>query len=563
MNAQPLAPLRKVDDTRGGRVPPSDLDAEAAVLSAILLDPDSFDRVQEILQPAHFYADANRRIYESFVDLNSDGRPLDIVSVAGYLRDKGRLDQIGGPPYLAQLSDATPAVAHVEAHAKIIREKWRLRQLISTCQRFAAEGYGDVGDVDDWRALVAQHFAALVDDEQAKRAGAAPLQRLSDLVPSALDRAELRCTGQELPIPVPFPQYGEILQGGFWPGVHTVVAGTGAGKSTFMFQTATHAAKAGVPVLFVGLELDEMQTALRAVGEASGTSWSGMYTGRCSSADLDRARAAAPALEGLPFYVEFGTAHGWSPSNLIARAEQIRKAHPTGPFLVVLDFLQLVGADADERRSPDLREKIARAAYCGVHVANKYGAAVVLISSAARDKYSLLAGDVKAAGISTRGVPGRIEPVRTILNPDALIGVGKESGEIEFAASSQTVLIRWPAPLDNGERAIIAAVPKLRYGHPSWVAMSFWQRFNELPFRDIDDLPELQGRGRPAQPANELEERILETVRRNPTLASKSAVAAATTGTKGTLLAVFDKLVAAGKLADTGKGFVVREGANQ
>src|SRR5687768_7860708 len=132
---------------QGGRVPPSDLDAEGAVLSAILLDPDAFDRVQEILQPQHFYADANRRVYEAVVELQSNGRPVDIVSVAGYLRDKGRLQQIGGSPYLAQLSDATPAVAHVEAHAKVIREKWRVRQLTTTCQRFAAEGYADYGEV--------------------------------------------------------------------------------------------------------------------------------------------------------------------------------------------------------------------------------------------------------------------------------------------------------------------------------------------------------------------------------------------------------------------------------
>ena len=148
--------IRAVPEQTGGRVPPSDLDAEAAVLSAILLDPDAFDRVQEVLQPTHFYADANRRIYEAVVDLNSNGRPVDIVSVAGFLRDKGRLQQIGGSPYLAQLSDATPAVAHVEAHAKVIREKWRVRQLISTCQRFTAEGYGDYGEVQGFIDMAEQ-----------------------------------------------------------------------------------------------------------------------------------------------------------------------------------------------------------------------------------------------------------------------------------------------------------------------------------------------------------------------------------------------------------------------
>src|SRR5690349_7258084 len=135
----------------GGRVPPNELDAEAAVLSAVLLDADAFDRVQEMLSPEHFYADANRRIFEAILDLKSmSGQPVDIVSVAAWLRDRNRLGQVGGTPYLAQLADATPAVAHVENHARLIREKWRLRQLIATCQRVTAEGYSGCEDVQSF-----------------------------------------------------------------------------------------------------------------------------------------------------------------------------------------------------------------------------------------------------------------------------------------------------------------------------------------------------------------------------------------------------------------------------
>src|SRR5262245_12617306 len=134
----------------GGRVPPSDLDGEAAVLSATLLDADAFDRVQELLKAEHFYADANRRIFEAILELKAESKPVDIVSVAAWLRDRNRLAQIGGTPYLAQLSDATPAVAHVDAHARIIREKWRLRQLIATCQATVAEGYSGTEDVQEF-----------------------------------------------------------------------------------------------------------------------------------------------------------------------------------------------------------------------------------------------------------------------------------------------------------------------------------------------------------------------------------------------------------------------------
>ena len=86
-----------------GRVPPHDLDAEAAVISAILLSREALDRVLEILKPEHFYSDANGRVYEAAQQLALEGKPIDIISVASWLRDRERLAQVGGASYLAQL----------------------------------------------------------------------------------------------------------------------------------------------------------------------------------------------------------------------------------------------------------------------------------------------------------------------------------------------------------------------------------------------------------------------------------------------------------------------------
>ena len=134
----------------GGRVPPHDLDAEAAVLSAILLSREALDRVLEILMPEHFYSDANAHIYAAMQQLALQGSPIDVISVASYLRDRERLGQIGGPAYLVQIADTTPAVANVGAHAQVVYEKWRVRALIATCQHIAAHGYGDVGAVQSF-----------------------------------------------------------------------------------------------------------------------------------------------------------------------------------------------------------------------------------------------------------------------------------------------------------------------------------------------------------------------------------------------------------------------------
>jgi replicative DNA helicase len=113
----------------------------------MLLEPSTLDQVQETLLPEHFYSPANRRIYEACLALAQEGSPIDAVMVGGWLKSRERLAEVGGVPYIARMVDSVPSVANVESYARIIREKWRIRSLISTCQRVAAEGYGDVGQV--------------------------------------------------------------------------------------------------------------------------------------------------------------------------------------------------------------------------------------------------------------------------------------------------------------------------------------------------------------------------------------------------------------------------------
>lgn len=388
------------------------------------------------------------------------------------------------------------------------------------------------------------------------------LKTLGSTLLPALERARRRKAGDEKPVPVPFRQYSEALKGGFWPGVHSVVAGTGAGKSTFMFQVATHAAQQGVPVLYVGLELGEFQVALRAMGDASKVRWSSMYTGNASDADLAKVEEAIPNLLHLPFYVEFNSEQGWAPSNLIRRAELIRKEHPTGPMLIVLDFLQLVGAEADNGRMPELRERIARAAYAAVHVANIYSASVVLISSTARANYGKFGGaDTDLTNFTTREVPGLFKRHRSLKSPDALVGAGKESGEIEYAVESQTVLVRWPTRLESGESIVLCAVPKIRYALSTWVPMSFWHEYAELPFECVEELPgadQIAKPGRPKVSDDELEAEVVRAVLAARPGSSKTAIVKSMKGTYANNLKAFDLAIQNGRLTDDEFGYVVR-----
>lgn len=401
----------------------------------------------------------------------------------------------------------------------------------------------DTGHDAERRAIVEADEPWPTDDDAPPRANGAAkhpatevLRPLAALLPDALARAEHRRAGDEKPLPVPWQSYADALGGGLWPGVHVLVGPTGSGKTAGAVQEGDAAARAGHPVVYVGLELDETQIALRFLGGHAGVRWSSLYLGRCTQQELERARKQQCEAAALPIYIEEGAPTGWPASRLYVLAEAVRKRHPKKSPLFVLDFLQLVGAETADGRTPDLRERIGRAAYTCRDVARKYDAAIRLVSSAARDKYALLGSTVDAAGLATWTPPGHVGAVRTIRQPGILVGLGKESGDIEYAADSVTVLVRWPLTLDSGETAYVCAVPKLRYGPPTWLVLGFdGMRFAELPL-GVSDLPQpvrRKGRdtteGDSAGPADYVA-RVVETVRLRSGLRSQRQILDCTDG---------------------------------
>jgi replicative DNA helicase len=122
-------------------VPPCDLDAEAAVIATVLIKASEFDNVAAIVNWTMFYSDSNKFIFEAITELSLDNQPVDMISVASRLRQNGKLERVGGTPYIGDLTDKIPAVANVATYAEIVRDKWQARQLILRCQRYAAEAY--------------------------------------------------------------------------------------------------------------------------------------------------------------------------------------------------------------------------------------------------------------------------------------------------------------------------------------------------------------------------------------------------------------------------------------
>ncbi len=365
-----------------GRVPPHDLDAEAAVLSAILLDRNALDHVQEILKPEHFYSLANGRIYEAIQQLVTTGSPIDIVSVKAWLNDRQWLTQVGGLAYLVQLSDATPAVAHIEAHARVVREKWRLRQLIATCQRVAAEGYGDVGTVQGFVDSAEQQIYELARTPESSTV--LPIKQVImtafKQIQDATNRGDA-ITG----VSTGFERLDAMTAGLHDGDLMIVAARPGMGKTSFVLNMAVNIAMPrrvrapapteagygereietpGLGVAVFSLEMPREQLGTRMVCAEARVDLGRLRQGHVPGSDWNRLTEAAGMLSKLPIWIDDSPM--LSILDLRAKVRRIQADHERTMLgqpgdhrigLVMVDYLQLMkGRDGVQSREQEISE---------------------------------------------------------------------------------------------------------------------------------------------------------------------------------------------------------------
>lgn len=303
------------------RIPPCDLAAEAAVLSAILLHPDSAAEVFSVLQPEQFFSDANRQIAVALFELSQQGGPIDILTVRAWLKDRDRLQRVGGPSYLAQILDCVPAVSNVAAYAELVKDKWRTRQLISTCQLFAAQGYGHAGPAQPLCDQAEAAVAAI-----ARSDSSSDVHPLADSVDKAYKRIELAAKGGggRTGVPTGFTKLDQLTGGWQATDLIVVAARPGKGKTAFGIEQALvagrfagsvfgeEAAPGGIASLVFSLEMPEEQLAMRLICMEARADLSSVRQGKigkdawtrltAAAGDLHRVRMLIDDKGGIPVY---------------------------------------------------------------------------------------------------------------------------------------------------------------------------------------------------------------------------------------------------------------------
>lgn len=240
----PSAPL-----TREDRLAPSAYEAEQAVLGSLLIDPAVLEQVRPILEPTSFYRGQHGEIYAAILRLDRDRTPIDLLTLGDELRRVGRLEQVGGPSYLASLMNNTPTAVHATAYARRVAATALARRAIADAGRIAAAGYEDLGDPD---ALLAR-ISAIVAGIQSSWTGSAgsPIERL----------------GARLLNIIPTDPPPPLLVGRIDPAGHTILYGTGGvGKGTLASSWVVALLMEGRRVLIVDYENHPDEWARRISG---------------------------------------------------------------------------------------------------------------------------------------------------------------------------------------------------------------------------------------------------------------------------------------------------------
>ncbi|MGG6242218.1 replicative DNA helicase [Nodosilinea sp. AN01ver1] len=196
-------------DTVSDRLPPQNIEAEEAILGGILLDPEAIGRVMEILVADAFYTGAHRDIYKAALALHAKGQPTDLMTIAVWLKDNGKLEQAGGQTRLAQLVDRTISAANIDQYATLVMDKYTRRLLIQAGGDIAQLGYDTTLPLEN---VLDQSEQRLFGITQARPQGG--LTATSDILIETFSEIEQRSLGVVLPgIPCGFYDLDAMTQG--------------------------------------------------------------------------------------------------------------------------------------------------------------------------------------------------------------------------------------------------------------------------------------------------------------------------------------------------------------
>lgn len=338
-------------DLLAARVPPHSLEAERAVLGAILLEAESLPKAVELLAPEHFYHSGHRKIFSAMISLFERGEPVDALTVQEELRRRDALEELGGAVTIATMVEEAATAAHLQAYAKIVREKAILRELIDTSHRIIQQSFEAEEDVDTLLDQ-AERLIFQISEKRIQRHAIqvrAILKETFEYIEALYERKE-HITG----LPTGFDRLDQMTSG-LQPSDLIIIAGRPSmGKTAFALNIAQHVGiDVRKTVLIFSLEMSKEQLVQRLLCSEARVDSHHVRTGHLENRDWPKLTNAAGRLAEAPIFIDDTPAL----SVLEARAKARRMKSEYGLDLVVIDYLQLMrGRGGAENRQQEISE---------------------------------------------------------------------------------------------------------------------------------------------------------------------------------------------------------------
>ena len=321
------------------KIPPHSIEAEQAVLGAVFLHKDAWDKVAERVEEGDFYRQDHRLVCRAFDALSQAGEPTDIVTAAEWLENHQLLDQAGGLQKLAALADNTPSAANITAYAEIVRKRSVLWQLIAATARIHEAVFNPQGKASEQVLDEAEQAIFEIGERQGKRLR--KYRSIADLIAGPRDHIDT-LSQQENPITGLPTGYADLdrLTAGLQPADLIIIAGRPSmGKSALAINIAEHVTiQARKSVAVFSMEMPSEQLAMRMIGSLPRIDQQKVRTGNLGDEDWPRLTSTVGVVQAARLFID--DAPALSLAKLRARARRI--VRDQGLDLVIVDYLQLM-----------------------------------------------------------------------------------------------------------------------------------------------------------------------------------------------------------------------------
>jgi len=338
-----LAPLR---------IPPSDTEAEQAVLSSMLFDREAISIAYESLRGDDFYRPDHKALYEAMLELFTKNIPVDAITLCDKLGEQGILDQVGGRAYVAQLAALYYTSAHIRQHSRIVADKSLLRRLIKSANEIVAAGYEARNDVE---TVLEQAEKSIF--EISMNRNNRDFAHINEVISLALERLEAvaKAQGRITGVETGFIDFDNKTAGLQKSDLILIGARPSMGKTAFLLNIAQHAAvRNHVPTAIFSLEMSKEQLVNRMLCVEALLDSHKFRTGDLADEDWAKIAQSVGPLSAAPLFLD--DTPGITVAELRAKCRRLKLEKDLG--LVVIDYIQLMSGSAirSESRQMEISE---------------------------------------------------------------------------------------------------------------------------------------------------------------------------------------------------------------